>query len=36
MLTPDTLIHTPGLIDPNREPWTGTIADHFDLAGDRA
>lgn len=36
MLTPTTVIHTPGLIDPNREPWTGTIAEHFDLAGDRA
>ena len=36
MLTPTTRIHTPGLIDPNRTPWTGTLADHFDLAGDRA
>lgn len=34
MLTPTTRIHTPGLID--HESWTGTIADHFDLAGDRA
>lgn len=36
MLTTETLIHTPGLIDPNREPWTGTIAEHFTQAGDRA
>ena len=36
MLISETLIHTPGIIDPNREPWTGTIAYHFDLAGDRA
>lgn len=36
MLTPETLIHTPGLIDPNRTPWTGTIAEHFALEGDRA
>ena len=36
MLTPATIIHTPGLIDPNRTPWTGTIAEHFTQAGDRA
>lgn len=36
MLTPTILIHTPGLIDPNRTPWTGTIAEHFTQAGDRA
>lgn len=36
MLTPDTIIHTPGLIDPHRTPWTGTIAEHFAQTGDRA
>lgn len=36
MLTTETIIHTPGLIDPNREPWTGTINEHFQQAGDRA
>ena len=36
MLTPDTLILTPGLIDPNRTPWTGTIAEHFTQTGDAA
>ena len=36
MLTPATLIHTPGLIDPNRTPWTGTLAEHFAQTGDRA
>lgn len=36
MLTPETLIHAPGLIDPNRTPWTGTIAEHVAQAGDRA
>ena len=36
MLTPATIIHTPGLIDPNRTPWTGTIAEHFKQAGDAA
>lgn len=36
MLTPETLIHAPGLIDPNRTPWTGTLAEHVAQAGDRA
>ena len=36
MLTPSTIIHTPGLIDPNRTPWTGTLAEHFTQAGDAA
>lgn len=36
MLTPDIIIYAPGFISPTREPWTGTIAEHFTQAGDRA
>lgn len=36
MLTPETIIYAPGFIDPRRNPWAGTIAEHFALEGNRA